>query len=229
MKRSLTGMAAAVLLLAATACDAPTMPGHGLSDVYDFRLQTTPRSVLRWPLGTTVRVYVAGGTGERAALLEGSMDRAARVWNQHALYGEYRLARTNDITQADAVLRWSDDASPVDTQECEPVLGRAVTTFCLTDNGPPAGTRLRTFPLLPPHAQATSRVRMLVTILGTQAQLPERLDGLVAHEMGHVLGIGQHSLDARDLMHAEPGRTDPSQRDAASVRVMYHTRADITP
>lgn len=227
MRRNGAGMAAAALLLLVTACEAPTMPGHGVSDVYDFRLQTTPRTVLRWPVGTTVRVYVAGGTGDRAALLEAATDRGASAWNAHALYGEYRIERTTDITRADAVIRWSDDAQVVDTAECQPVLGRAVTTFCLTSPG--AGARLRVFPLLPPHQAQGGSVRMLVTILGTQADLPQRLDGLVAHELGHVLGIGQHSLDARDLMHADPGRTTPTLRDAASVRVMYHTAADITP
>jgi hypothetical protein len=228
MKKLILTAAAAPLLLS-SACTAPTMPGHGLNDVYDFRLETTPRAVLRWPVGTTIRVHVAGGTGDRASILETATDRGVRAWNEEALYGEYRLVRTADITDADVVLRWSDDLAPVDTEGCEPLIVRAVTTFCLTDPDV-TRARLRVFPLLPPHQDADSRVRMLVTILGTQSLLPERVDRLVAHELGHVLGIGQHSLDARDLMYGgEPGRADPSLRDVASTRVMYHTRADITP
>jgi hypothetical protein len=222
-------VATVALLLGSTGCEAPTMPGHGLSDVYDFRLPTTPRLVLRWPQGTTVRVYVAGGTGDRAALLAGAMERGARVWNEQALYGEYRIVRTDDLRQADAVLRWSDVAPPVDTQGCEPDVSlRAVTTFCLGD-ATETPRRLRPFPLLAPHGGEASGVRMIVTIFATQAQLEQRLDGLVAHELGHVLGIGQHSVDARDLMHADPAGASLSRRDAASVRVMYHTPADIIP
>ncbi|CAN5892579.1 hypothetical protein BH23GEM9_BH23GEM9_02260 [soil metagenome] len=229
VKRASMAAACAALLSPLASCDAPTMPGHGLSDVYDFRLLTEPRLVLRWPTGTTVRVYVAGGSGERASLLEAATDEGARVWNEEALYGEYLLVRTGDITEADAVIRWSDDLPPVDTEACQPLIVRAVTTFCLTDPDP-ARARLQVFPLLPPHQAAQSNVRMLVTILGTQSLQPERVHRLVAHELGHVLGIGQHSLDARDLMYGgEPGRADPSQRDAATMRVMYHTRPHLTP
>jgi hypothetical protein len=210
-------------------CEAPTVPGHGAAEIYEFRLQTTPLSVLRWPAGTTISVYVAGGAGPRAAVLENAFVRGAAVWNARALYGEYRLERVTSLMDADVVLLWSDETAPVETSHCPPQVSRAVTTFCLTAPQP-SQARLQPFPLLPPHHEVASRVRMLVTVLGSEAQQADRVERLVAHELGHVLGIAQHSLDARDLMYGgDVPRLEPSRRDAATVHVLYHTRADIHP
>jgi predicted Zn-dependent protease len=53
---------------------------------------------------------------------------------------------------------------------------------------------------------------------------------LVAHELGHVLGIGRHSEDPRDLMwRTDPSRSTPGPRDAATVLVLYHTVAGLVP
>lgn len=220
MKRLL--IAVAVLSLA--ACEGPTVPPNTTADIYDFRLMTTPPSVIRWPSGTRVRVYVAGAAGTREDLLSASLASGAAEWNRHALYGEYELVRAESIGGADVVLRWSDEPAPVDMSDCTPELANAVTTFCLSDDDP---TRLHVFPIA--AAGSPGSVRFVITVLGAQSgnQIVARL---VLHELGHVLGIGQHSPDSPDLMSAGlPSRDDLSVADIATVQILYHTRPHITP
>lgn len=216
-----------LVLLGIVACDGPTIPPVTRAEIYDFRLLTDPPSVLRWPSGTRVRVHVEAATAERTALMENALARGAAAWNSHALYSEYELVRAPSLRQADVLLRWSDEPAPVELSECQPVLATAVTTFCLSD----ADTqRLYRFPLLPPHADAASDVRFVITILGGLAGLSETVEDLIMHELGHALGIAQHSPDPQDLMAAgTPPRRLPSPSDIATVQLLYHAQPDITP
>jgi len=213
--------AAGALLLA--ACEAPTVPGAAVNEVYAYHLNTNPPSILRWPTGSVIRVYLEGGTGARPGVMQGGFDRGAAMWNAAARYGEYELVQAQSLAEADVVLRWSDDLAPVDVSACEPDVSRAVTTFCLSDADP---ARLYVFPL---RDGGASRVRMIVSVLGAEAAVPARAERLIAHELGHVLGIGQHSTNERDIMLPNPDVAVLSPRDAATVRVLYHTRPDITP
>jgi predicted Zn-dependent protease len=219
---------AIVLALAAVGgCDSPTIPPVARSEIYDFRLRTDPPSVLRWPSGTRIRVHAQSGPGERLATLQTALERAMAVWNRHALYGEYELARAASLREADVLLRWSDEPAPVELSGCQPVVSSAVTTFCLSEEDP---ARLHTYPLLPPDADAASSVRFVITILGGIAAQREQVEDLVMHELGHALGIAQHSPNTEDLMApGDPPRRLPSPRDIATVQILYHSRPDITP
>lgn len=216
------------LLLLLAACDSPTVPQRLLTEVYDYRLLTPQPRVLRWPLGTTVRVYVEPDPSPAAtAALEAGLDNAISVWNAAALYREVRLERTTTLEQADAVLIFSNNLQPVEVNDCQPGGGLAYTTFCIDPDDP---TRLAVFPLR--NSANEGRVKFLVTIR-SQAELDaEYVRLLVAHEMGHVLGIAQHSNRQTDLMFSIPVSTiapQPSAADRATLQVLYHTRADIMP
>jgi len=212
-------------LLALAACDPPTIPGRDAWEVYDFTLTTVPPLVLRWPSGRTVRVWVEPGASDAATnVLEAAFRHAAGAWNDVAVFAEYRLARASSLASADVVLAWSDVLPPVDTRECRPAVVLAVTTFCIDGLGGDAPA-LRPFPLA---AGGASGVRMLVTVLATQASDAEVVNRLVTHELGHVLGIGRHSEDPDDLMwRGDPPIDRPGPRDAATVQLLYHVRADI--
>jgi hypothetical protein len=219
-----------VILLAAlvlVACDPPTIPGRDASEIYDFTLTTQPPLILRWPSGSTVRVWVEpAATAPMTTTLEEAFRNAADAWNDVAVFAEYRLVRTTDLATADAVLVWSDVLPPVDTHECRPTVVLAVTTFCIDDLGG-AAPRLRPFPL---NTGGESHVKMLVTVLASEAANPDRVRRLVAHEFGHVLGIGRHSNDPDDLMwRGDPPGDRPGPRDAATVQLLYHVRPDIVP
>ncbi|MBR9990208.1 MAG: matrixin family metalloprotease [Gemmatimonadetes bacterium] len=220
MRRFVPVLAAAIF----TACEGPVIPPESIGDIYDFRLVTTPPEVLRWPSGTRVRVYAEDAAGARAGQLSGSLATGVVVWNRHALYGEYELVPVASVNDADVLLRWSDEPSPVDMSECPPVVSIAVTTFCRADAD---RTRLKVFPLL---AGGGGGVRFVITILGTQSGSGETVERLVIHELGHALGIGRHSPHPQDLMaEGVPTRATLSQRDISTVQVLYHTRPHITP
>jgi hypothetical protein len=214
--------------LSLAACDGPIVPPNTTADIYDFRLMTEPPSVLRWPSGARVRVYVAAAAGEREDFLSAGLASGAAEWNRHALYGEYEVVRASSIGGADVVLRWSDELSPVDMEACAPLLASAVTTFCLRDDDP---SRLHVFPLVV-DPQSASSVRFVITLLSPSPQSgdSQAVALLVLHELGHILGIGQHSPDAGDLMATgEPTRSTLSAADIATIQILYHTRPHITP
>ena len=220
MKRLLLTLAALL-----GACDGPTVPADSISDVYDYRLLLTPQPlVLRWPAGSRVRVYPAPGTDTAANIaLENALDAGAQAWNDALLYNEVRIERTTELEAADAVLLFSGTARPVDVSSCLPRGGFAYTTFCLTE----AGNRLAVFPL---QNGAASRVKFLITISSMSPVNAEAVRRYVAHELGHVLGLAQHSPRASDLMYGDIlTRDEPSLGDRATVQVLYHTRADIVP
>lgn len=224
MKRFVTGLAAALFAAPFAACEGPLIPPESIGDIYDFRLATTPPEVLRWPSGTRVRVYADDASGTRPGQLSAALATGAVVWNRHALYGEYELVPVTSVNDADVLLRWSDEPSPVDMSECSPVVSIAVTTFCRDDDD---STRLKVFPLLPGGGGS---VRFVITILGTQAGSGDTVERLVIHELGHALGIGRHSPHSQDLMaEGVPTRATLSQRDISTVQVLYHTRPHLTP
>jgi len=211
-------------------CDSPMIPGRDTADIYAFELETKPPLVMRWPAGHTIRVLVNPSTDAgRTALLDAAFGAAASAWNGVTVFGEYRIAQTSEPAAADVVLTWSDVLPPVTTADCPPAITRAVTTFCIDGLGT-AEPRLRVFPLREANAASTGRVKMLVTVLAAEAANPTTVRRLVAHELGHVLGIGQHSGDPRDLMwRTDPALSGPGRRDIATVLVLYHVRHDVVP
>ncbi|MEO5509322.1 MAG: hypothetical protein ABIV28_00840 [Longimicrobiales bacterium] len=210
-----------------SACESPTLPPRSTTDVYDFRLRSDTFHIFHWPAGTDVRVFIYATKPARVDSMAASFERGAAMWNAYSLFGEYQLVRAQTIDEADVVVRWSDDLAPVDDSECSPTFSSGVTTFCIDDlDATPL--RLATFPPLP-AAPGAEGVKMLVTILASQATIPGRIDRLLAHELGHVLGIGQHSLNRNDLMYGDPVVDVLSRRDIATVQVLYHTTADVFP
>lgn len=56
-----------------------------------------------------------------------------------------------------------------------------------------------------------------------------RLPRHAIHEVGHALGLFQHSLDPLDIMYAPPDVAQPSERDRRTVQVLYHTSPTLFP
>jgi hypothetical protein len=220
----------ALSILTLAACDGPTLPPRASSDVFDFRLQSDSLYVFHWPNGHNIRVYVNPGNDASAtALLATAFERGAAAWNAHALFGEYHLSRAESLAEADVVLRLSSDLAPVNTENCPPAFSNAVTTFCIDDLSV-RPLHLASYHPLPPADTTAANVKMIVTILSSQSSIEGRMDRLVVHELGHVLGIGQHSPDPSDLMAVGvPAITAPGRRDIATVQVLYHTMPDILP
>jgi predicted Zn-dependent protease len=220
--RSGLGVLLAALALGGTACDAPSIPARG--GVYSFTLQdSTVQRVLHWPLGSTVRVAVAPG-GSAFNNISSAVDAAIGAWNAVALYGEYHLQRVDALADADVVVVGSDAPLPVDVTSCPPSgSGLALTTFCLTTDR----TGLKDFPLL--GTGGPGHVKFLLTVLASTASDAITARRLVAHELGHVLGIAQHSPRPTDLMASPPLTAQPQPDDIATVLALYHTPATVEP
>lgn len=215
-----------VAAILAGGCESATVPARDAVSLYDFRLVAGADSlVLRWPVGSTIRVYVnRGADQDRFNSLRSAFTSAAEVWQSAALYREYLLTEVNSPENADAVLAWSGDLLPVQVTDCPPGGSRAYTTFCLDDSG----KHLRPFPLA--EGDRIGSVRFLLTVRNTEGGVQTRVDALVAHEVGHLLGIAQHSKVQTDLMYADQtNMAVPNARDRATVQVLYHTQPDITP
>jgi len=212
-----------LLAPALVACDAPTAPAP--VGAYPFTLQTSSGDlVMHWAGGATVRVFVAPG-GSVAASLSSALIAGSAAWNASVLFREYRLEQAALPAEADVVFAGSDAPLPVDVAGCTPTIdGLAVTTFCLTADR----RSLQTFPLTGGNA-GPSHVVFVVTVLASVAVDPAAARRVVAHELGHVLGISRHSSSAADLMFANPATERPSAADAATVQLLYHTPANVVP
>lgn len=213
-----------LLCLLAAACDSPTVPERFLRDVYDFRLLTPEPLTFRWPTGATVNFMVIADTdAARTDFMRAAVSHAVAVWNNAALYGEVELAETSSIESADVLVMYSQSSAPVDLSACIPSGGLAFTTFCLTDDGFSLEPFART-------DGGASRVKFVITVRPTSGTDAIAVRRLVTHEIGHVLGIAQHSPKQTDLMFAGTlQRDDPSPADRATLQVLYHTVPDITP
>lgn len=252
MRRRSPGSGAApglALLLAAAVvaggCETPTYPRAGFG--YEFRLvlpaeEGSDSLVFHWDPGRTVRVFIPEPeVGERPSLREAFV-RAAGLWNRAAVFAEVRLEETPDLAGADVVLRWLDTPSPViPPSRCGgPVIGGAAATVgcvarvvpdepvpaCVDPRGPPV--RLQRWTRA--DDRECSRVRLEVTLSTRSVDAPERVRRLVAHEMGHVVGIMNHSQESGDLMFGGLIETDSlTRRDRSTLSIVYQSPRSLFP
>ena len=191
------------LTLVLAACDAPTIPARDA--FYEFTLPDPPL-VFHWPAGSSVRIFVAGGSdAARADALSDAAAHAADAWNDVALFGEFDVSETPDVLR------------------CSAIGGRAVTTFCPD----PEGTRLMIFPL---RNGGAGRTRFVINISAAVVDDAE-LRRLVTHEVGHALGLWNHPAPTsfpESVMLSVPSTDVPTAIDRATVQVLYHTAPNVS-
>jgi predicted Zn-dependent protease len=178
--------------------------------------------VFHWDSGTRVRVFLGDEPATRAEALASAFDAAAQAWTAAAPLAEVRFVRAASAAGADVVIAWSDGPFPVETEGCPPSGGAlGVTTFCLT----PERDAFLTYPLV---GGAPGDVRFLVTISPTLFENAVVLRRLVTHEIGHTLGLFQHSPNPPDLMFGGALSADvPTEADRATLFTLYHTESDL--
>ena len=140
-------------------------------------------------------------------------------WEAAFLYGEFRAVVVSDSSVADVI----------------------VTSGIATPKGGFSVTRLESF--LAPECQGATDVELAAS--GREILPPIRVhvdprfdpsspgvDACMAltttHELGHSLGIFDHSTDLQDIMHADPVVTNLSPRDRATAELAYHTEPTLT-
>lgn len=210
---------------ALAACDAPTVPSE--APAYDPRLALGQGIdvIYHWPLGHTIKVYVStkGAPAERD--LRFAVERGAGAWKRAIRYREFDIALVSDPAQADVTVHFDTDSVVSVTSCAPPPTGAGGVTSACPDE---SGTTLQAIPLV---GGGASNVKFDILISTNPARIPNTgvFYAIVAHELGHILGIGRHSSDPDDLMFGAPQVDVPSAADAQTLRYLLHQPAQLRP
>lgn len=215
-----TWIIAAIVALACGEISAPDRSDH-----YEWRLVVNYDSLgprldtlsFHWPRSSLpVRIWV-----EDAEELPASVSRGIGLWKGALLYGEWDARLVSDSLTADIVVRLGPSPGPVPP----PVLARLRSALLPQCDGVTEIDTVSTrFELsLPLH------VFINPLSLPGDPDLPRCLNVTVAHELGHSIGVFQHSPDANDLMFAQPAVDPLSRRDMNTIQVIYHYPANMVP
>jgi hypothetical protein len=205
---------AAVLLLGALAgCQDPEVPSR--AQPYEFRLSPAD-PVFRWPSDDLpVRFWV-----EPSGALPEYVTTGMVSWARQFLYGEFWGELVSDSLAADILVSYLDEAPP---------------DAPLTDDPPQqVCTGTTTIPLPQRDVEGRLRFPEPITISvrwfsADPTDIANCLQRVVAHEIGHALGIFAHSPNAGDLMAIPVVAREPSRSDRSTAQLLYHSVSDILP
>ncbi|HET7025407.1 MAG TPA: hypothetical protein VFI39_09410 [Gemmatimonadales bacterium] len=171
-----------------------------------------------WPESRLpVRIWAdtGGGLG-----LPGHVRDGIALWEQVLQYGEYDATLVGDSTHADVLVY---AGVPSDTAGIFAVRMGSMAPQCS------GATDIRVSS--PDHKKLLLPIRVYI-----ENKYPLGEDsttwclGLtVAHELGHSLGLFQHSDSTDDLMSSNPLVPAPTARDVSTVLFLYHFRPDLVP
>jgi predicted Zn-dependent protease len=211
-------VAALLAALAAQACDSPTMTvadrGYPPTGLVPF--------TYHWAPGQEIRIFVDETAEPEGVDLEAAVRDGIAAWEATALLGEVRMRIVGNPGEADVIVHHAG-APPLvsfDPEICSPNdLGAGRTFFCVTEELVAQN--------LPLNDGSGGRVMMDVRFNSAVLEDLGFFPGVVAHELGHVLGIGAHSSSTDDLMFGTPRRSGPSAADAATLRHVLSTPAAV--
>lgn len=169
-----------------------------------------------WPASRLpVRIWAdtSGGLG-----LPGHVRDGIALWKQVLQYGEYDATLVSDSTHADVLVYAG----------VPPVLPAAMR---MRSMAPQCSGATDVIVSRPDHKKLLLPIRIYVENkypLG-QDSTTWCLGLTVAHELGHSLGLFQHSDSLDDLMSTNPLVPTPTARDISTVLFLYHFRPDLVP
>jgi len=211
------GIAAAwagALVLAACQNDAgPSRCFESGATSYAFHVPGDTTAWFHWNQNEgAVRIYA-----EPAGTLPANTDAAIALWAGAFRCGEIGFARWNDSAGADIVLRTTASSPPVAPN---------VRSFAADSLNACRGRTDVAFDTLD---RIERPIRSYVWPQGVDpAATTVCYTFVTAHELGHGLGLFQHSLDTADLMYSVPRRVALSPNDRFTIQVLYNTASVLS-
>ncbi|MEP6592006.1 MAG: hypothetical protein ABJC19_12565 [Gemmatimonadota bacterium] len=208
-------------LLAVAACSDLVTPLR--SNPYEYRkfiskglLDGSVDTVrFHWPRSfLPVRVWVAANDP-----LLPHMATAVDRWNATFLYGEFRATLVSDSSAADIIVR--NVVAPPGGEA--PLLGlEALAPECRGETDLFYNLSARTI-VLP--------IRMYIypRFVTSPPGLESCYRITATHELGHALGLLEHSPNASDVMFSDPVLDGISDRDRITAETVYHLPATYAP
>jgi predicted Zn-dependent protease len=208
-------------LSAAAACSDIVSPNR--SQRYDWRLVVNYDSAglpltdtlsFHWPRNHgPVKVWAQDQDG-----LRGHIDQAIGVWRNAFLYNEWDGTLVSDSSEADVIVL-ATLPPPSLRQTAARINGMAESCGGATDVDT-ASTRF--------ELKVPIRSYVFVEVPGAP-DLEDCLARVATHEIGHTLGLFQHSTDSLDLMFSFPSRLFLTDRDLGAAYNAYHFPSDMVP
>lgn len=205
-----------ITVLACNEIGSPTRPAP-----YEWRLFIPTANGLdsltvHWPSGLMpVRYWV-----EDTLNLPVHVRNAITLWEEAFLYQEWEATTVSDSSRADVIVRLS--APPGKTSSMVRLAALRPECDGATDIDT-LGTRFQlAVPIriyINPRFVPDPENEDLATCLFITS----------AHEIGHSMGLIQHSGDPSDMMFGDPVVEELSDQDRRTAAVVYHLPPDIVP
>ena len=206
----------ALLLAGALSCAEATSPSRVPS--YEWRLPTEDgldTLSFHWPTDMLpVKIWVEDSLG-----MPDRVNEAIEAWRSAFLYGEYDAILVSDSSSADVVVRVL-----VAPRKAMATVGRLQTLFPGCEGATDIDTVTTRFQLqLPVRMYLTPRYDPATTDLTECFRITAR------HELGHSLGLFQHTSDIRDIMYGDPEAEGLSAPDINTAQIAAHWPANLIP
>lgn len=206
--------------LALTGCNELISPPRVVA--YEYRLFEqrdgggTDTLAFRWPRQELpVRFWVAPGSD-----LQVHLATAIGRWEDVFLYGEWRGTIVTDSSTADIHVfnrPPSPSDAPSNLRRLEALAPECRGAYDFSTN---AASTVLLRPM---------RLYVWPRIAGDGPDLDRCYSITTTHEVGHALGIFEHSPTSTDVMFPDPTLDGLSERDRATAELLYHLPPKITP
>lgn len=177
-----------------------------IAAAYHFSLPGSDSLVFNWRDEQPVTVYA-----EPPAGFQGHVDTAISMWRGAFRCGELNISRTTDSNTADIIVR-RPDVIPPTTKLALAAFDSTSACTGVTPIDTANGDVLRPI-----------RVYVVPSSFEDSADVEGCFRFVTTHELGHALGLFQHSPDPNDLMHSAPFRRVLTEVDRHTVQILYHT------